>query len=82
MAHTLGWISAGCNGALGPTDPFTAALRQLRHRERAAIGGDIVIIDGFRGVVMIDPDERTLASPCDGRVQVHGEVQASRGSMS
>ncbi len=26
-----------------------------------AIGGDLVIIDGFRGVVLIDPDERSLA---------------------
>ncbi len=30
------------------------------------------------GARTLDPDERTLASPCDGRVQVHGEVQASR----
>jgi len=37
------------------------AVVGLEDISTTAIGGDIVIIDGFRGVVMIDPDERTLA---------------------
>ena len=37
------------------------AVVGLEDISTTAIGGDNVIIDGFRGVVMIDPDERTLA---------------------
>ena len=36
------------------------AVVGLEEISTAAIGGDLLIIDGFRGVVLIDPDERTL----------------------
>ncbi len=36
------------------------AVVGLEEISTTAIGGDVMIIDGFRGVVLIDPDERTL----------------------
>ena len=36
------------------------AVVGLEEISTTAIGGDLIIIDGFRGVVMIDPDQRTL----------------------